>query len=317
MMENLMFSLEATIPVFLVIVLGYALRRIGMLNDEFIRIANKFNFEVTLPVLLFRDIYTADITSVWDPVYVLYCALVTTVSFFLIWFLAKRFLKDQFMTGAFAQGAFRSSAAVLGIAFIQNMYGSSGMAPLMIVGAVPLYNIFAVVALTLGSREAGKESGMERIRITCKNILTNPIILGIVVGLVFSLLKIPVHSIFSKTINSVASMATPLALVTIGAAFEGRKALKKVVPTLWASGYKLVFQAAIFLPLAIWLGFRDEKLIAILIMLAAPTTPSCYIMAKNMHNDDVLTSSIIVTTTLLSAFTLTAWIYLLKSAGLL
>jgi predicted permease len=88
-------------------------------------------------------------------------------------------------------------------------------------------------------------------------------------------------------------------------------------PTLWASAIKLVIQPLVFHPAAVALGFTGEKIIAILIMLAAPATPSCYIMAKNMNNDGVLTASIVVMTTLLAAFTLTGWIYLLKTLGLI
>ena len=109
----------------------------------------------------------------------------------------------------------------------------------------------------------------------------------------------------------------PLALVAMGAGFEGRKALAKIRPTLAASLIKLVLQAAVFIPIAALLGFDGEKLIAIVAMLAAPATPSCYIMAKNMNNDGVLTASIVVVTTLLAAFTLTGWIFLLKSVGLI
>ena len=112
-------------------------------------------------------------------------------------------------------------------------------------------------------------------------------------------------------------MATPLALVGLGAGYEGRKALAKIKPTLWASAIKLVIQPLIFIPIAAYLGFTGEKMIAILIMLAAPATPSCYIMAKNMKNDGELTASIVVMTTLLAAFTLTGWIYLLKVLGLI
>jgi hypothetical protein len=115
----------------------------------------------------------------------------------------------------------------------------------------------------------------------------------------------------------VAQLATPLALIVIGAGFEGRKALAKIAPTLWASAIKLVIQPLVFLPVAMWMGYTGEKMVAILIMLAAPTTPSCYIMAKNMNNDGVLTASVVVATTLLAAFTLTFWIYLLRTFGLI
>ena len=316
-MENFIYSVDATFPIFLVMVIGYILKQIGMLNDNFVTVANRFNFKVTLPFMLFRDISGVDIRAVFDIRYVLFCALVSTACFWIIWGGVKLFLKDQSMRGAFVQASFRSSAAVMGLAFIQNMYGSSAMGPLMIVSAVPLYNIFSVIVLTFEGAHSGEVDPKQKIKAACINIAKNPIILGILAGLIVGLLGIDFPVIVDKTVNSVAQMATPLALITIGAGFEGRKALAKIRPTIAASMIKLVIQPLIFLPVAAWMGFRGEQMIAILIMLASPTTPSCYIMAKNMDNDGVLTASVIVMTTLLAAFTLTGWIFILKTVGLI
>ena len=316
-MENFIYSVDATFPIFLVMVIGYILKQIGMLNDNFVTVANRFNFKVKLPFMLFRDISGVDIRAVFDIRYVLFCALVSTACFWIIWGGVKLFLKDQSMRGAFVQASFRSSAAVMGLAFIQNMYGSSAMGPLMIVSAVPLYNIFSVIVLTFEGAHSGEVDPKQKVKDACINIAKNPIILGILAGLVVGLLGIDFPVIVDKTVNSVAQMATPLALITIGAGFEGRKALAKIRPTIAASMIKLVIQPLIFLPVAAWMGFRGEQMIAILIMLASPTTPSCYIMAKNMDNDGVLTASVIVMTTLLAAFTLTGWIFILKTVGLI
>ena len=316
-MENFIFSINVTFPIFLVMVIGYILKQIGMLNDNFVTVANKFNFKVTLPFMLFRDISGVDIRAVFDLKYVLFCAIVSTICFWLIWGGVKLFVKDKSIRGACVQSSFRSSAAVMGLAFIQNMYGSSAMGPLMIVGAVPLYNIFSVIVLTLEAQTDEAINGREKVKEACINIAKNPIILGILTGLIAALLQLDFPVIMDKTIHNVAQMATPLALITIGAGFEGRKALAKIRPTIAASMIKLVIQPLIFLPVAAWMGFTGEKMIAILIMLASPTTPSCYIMAKNMKNDGVLTASIIVTTTLLGAFTLTGWIFILKTMGLI
>lgn len=314
-MENFIYSVNATLPIFLVIVIGYVLKQIGMLNDEFVTVANKFNFKVTLPFLVFRDISGANIKEDFDVVFVLFCAIATTICFFAIWGGAKLFIKDKSITGAFVQASFRSSAAVMGIAFIQNIYGTSGMAPLMIIGSVPLYNIYSVIVLTLEAENSGQ--GKEKIKKALIGIITNPIIIGILLGLLVSLLGITFPTVVNKTVQNMASMASPLALIAIGAGFEGKKALAKIKPTVAVAVIKLVVQAAIFIPVAIHLGFRDEKMIAILVMLAAPTTPSCYIMAKNMNNDGVLTASAVVVTTLFSAVTLTFWIYLLKTIGMI
>ncbi|MCI7532030.1 MAG: AEC family transporter [Lachnobacterium sp.] len=315
-MSDFLFSINVTLPIFLVMVIGWVLHQIGMLDEHFVTVANRFNFKVTLPFMLFRDIASVDIWEVFDLKFVLFCAIVSTICFWSIWGLTKVFLKDQSMRGAFVQASFRSSAAVMGLAFISNIYGSSAMGPLMIIGAVPLYNIYSVIVLTFEA-EGELEEGKGKIKEAIVNIAKNPIILSIFAGLIVALLGIQFPMLVSKTINMVAQLATPLALIVLGAGFEGRKALAKIKPTLWASAIKLFFQPLVFLPVAAMMGYSGEKLIAILIMLASPTTPSCYIMAKNMNNDGVLTASVIVSTTLLAAFTLTFWIFLLRSFGLI
>lgn len=320
-MNNFIFSINATLPIFLVIVIGYILKICGKVNEAFCSAANDINYKLTLPALLFIDISSTNIKESFDTKYVLYCAIVTTVCFVVIWVLAKIFIKDKTEIGAFVQGSFRGSAAVLGVAFIQNMYGSASMAPLMIIGAVPIYNICSVIVLTFegsnnndGRTGDGRNNG-KNIKKAFINICKNPIILSIIAGIAVSLLEIDFPVIIDKTLENVAKLATPLALLVIGASFEGRKAIAKIRITLVGCFIKLVVQPAIFLPVALWLGFEGEKLISILIMLGAPTTASCYIMAKAMNNDTVLTSSIVVMSTLLSAVTLTLWIFLLRSVG--
>ena len=314
-MENFIYSINVTMPIFLVMVIGYILKQIGMLNDNFVTVANKFNFKVTLPFMLFKDIAGVDIKAVFDIKYVLFCAIVSTICFWVVWGTAKLLMRDKTIRGAFVQSSFRGSAAVMGLAFIQNIYGSSAMGPLMIVSAVPLYNIFSVIVLTFEANDSTGIDKKAKIRQAGINICKNPIILSILAGLIVGLLGIQFPTLVNKTVSNVAQMATPLALITIGAGFEGRKALAKIAPTMASSMIKLVLQPLVFLPVAAWMGFSGEKMIAILIMLASPTTPSCYIMAKSMNNDEVLTASVIVTTTLMAAFTLTGWIFLLKTLG--
>lgn len=318
-MNNFIYSINVTMPIFLVMVIGWMLKQRGMLDEHFVSVTNKFNFQVTLPFMVFRDLSAVDIKAVFDFKYVMFCALVTTVCFFVIWGGAKLLLKDQTMTGAFVQASFRSSAAVMGLAFIENIYGSSAMGPLMIIGAVPLYNIFSVIVLTFEAQpdDADAKRDMSRLKQAGINIVKNPIIIAIVLGLIVAYFQIDFPTIVDNTVGYIAKTATPLALIGMGAGFEGRKALAKIKPTIAASLIKLVAQPLVFVPLAVALGFNGEKLIGILVMLAAPATPSCYIMAKSMKNDGVLTASIVVLTTLLAAFTLTGWIFVLKCLQLI
>lgn len=314
-MDSLIYSLNATLPIFAVIFFSYWLKQRGFFPDGFTEGADKLIFQVFLPVLLFRDIAAGRIMETFDLPFFLFCAISTTVYFFAVWAGAEFFLRDKTMIGAFTQGAFRGSLAVLGVAFIQNIYGNAGLAPLMIVATVPLYNIYAVLVLTVRSNKPRSGAGL--LRATMKSIVTNPIILGILFGLPFSLLQIEFPAVVSKTISLLAAPATPLALVSIGAGFEGAKAIQKIKPTLAASFVKLIVLPVIFLPLACWMGFRDQALVAILIMTGAPSTVTCYIMAKNMDGDAVLSSSIIVLTTALSALTMTAALYVMRAIGVI
>lgn len=310
-MNDFLFSLNSTIPIFFVIFLGWFFRQKGMLNDGFLAAGNKFVFSVSLPALLFRDISGADIRNVFDLKYVLYCMIVTSLMFWGIWLFTELFMKDKSMIGAFVQASFRGSAAILGIAFIENIYGHSTVGPLMIVASVPLYNIYSVLVLTM----RGNGNGSKSLKSAFFNILKNPIILGIFAGLPFSFLHVDFPNVIDKCINNLAVTATPLGLLLVGAGFEGRKALAKLKPTLLSTIIKLFILPMLFLPIAMYLGFHGESMIAILIMLGSPTTVSCYIMAKNMGNDAVLTSSIVVTATLLSSISLTFWVFFLHASG--
>lgn len=154
MLENLMFSLNSTMPLFFIMLLGNILYRKQFLTDGFVSVANKFVFHVTLPVMLFNDLAGTDIRTSFDAGYVGFCAAVTMVTILVIWVLSRWLFRDKSIVGEFVQACYRSSAAILGAAFIQNIYGTSGMSGLMILGSVPLYNIFAVLILTLECPDA-------------------------------------------------------------------------------------------------------------------------------------------------------------------
>lgn len=313
-MENLIFSLNATIPIFLMMLLGMLFRKLGWMDEVFAAKMNKFVFLVPLPVLLFEQLATVDFSEVWDIKFILFCFVVTAISITISTLISLPW-KDRSIKGEFIQATYRSSAALLGIAFIQNIYGTVGMAPLMIIGSVPLYNIMAVVVLSV-FKPGNNSFDKALVKKTLKGIATNPIIIGIVAGFVWSALKLPMPLILHKTVSSIGATATPMGLMSMGATFEMKKATSKMKPTLVAVFMKLVGFCAIFLPMAALLGFRNEELIAILVMLGSATTVSCFVMARNMGHEGTLSSGVIMMTTLLSAFTLTMWLDVLRSFGL-
>lgn len=311
-MDSLVFSLNATVPIFTIIFISYFLRQKGFFTDAFVSGADRFTFRILLPLLLFQDIARGDIQKLFEPRFFFFCFGITVLTIAIIWICAHLFL-DRSIISAFVQASYRSSVAILGVAFAENIYGSAGYVPLMIVAIVPLYNIVAVTVLTVYSAEPLPGKSLAR---TClKGILTNPIILGIFLALPFSLLQIQFPMMVTKTIAIFADMASPLALVVIGAGFEGGKALSRLKVATVASFIKLVALPAIFLPISYWIGFRGEALVALAIMLGSPTTVTSYIMAKNMGGDATLSANAVVITTAASALTLTVIIFVLRYCG--
>ena len=297
MLDNLIYCLNGTIPIFLLMLLGVAFRKMGFFSQAFADKLNSYVFKVGLPVMLFKDLTGSDFFEVWDTAFVVFCLLATLASI-LLTALLSRLLKEPPLRGEFIQVGYRSSVALLGAAFLENLYGSAGAASLIIIGAVPLYNAaaVAVLSLTSPSQKGLSKGAMKKV---VKGIITNQ------------------PAILTKTVNSVAATGTPLGLMALGASFDWKKAIGRIKPALSATALKLVVFVAIFLPIAAAMGFRDDKLVAALTMLGSPTTVSCFVMARNMGHEGTLTSSTVMLTTAFSAFTLTLWLYLLRSLALI
>ena len=315
-MDDLIFSLNATLPIFIMMMLGYFLRRIGLVTQKFADAANTFVFKICLPLVLFDDLYQMDIAAAWDGGFVAFCAAATLGSIALCWLVSRSFGKQPWR-GEFIQASYRSGAAFLGIAFLLSIYGEAGAAPLMVIGAVPIYNVSAVVILEL-MRPGKVDRGVspELIRSTIRGIVTNPIILGIVAGVAWSLLCIPMPQVLGTAVADIGGIATPLGLIALGASFSFRRAFAVGTPSIVASAIKLAGLELVFLPMALAAGYTGQKLVAVMMMLGLPSTVSGYVMARNMGYEGAVNSSVVMLTTLLSSATITFWLWLLKSQGL-
>lgn len=303
---------------------GWFLRRVGILNEGFCKPADQYVFKCALPVSLFLSIAKMDVYSDFDPAFCLFCFTVTAVVFLGVWALTSRLMKDKALIGEFSQAAVRSSAAILGVALSTNIYGDAGMVPMMVLSAVPFFNVYAVLILQFsphvdenGRLIAPERDGGAAVKRALCNVAKNPIILGILLGVPFSLLRVKLPTILSSTLNTIGGTATPVALLAVGASFSRGEAAKCVKPALLATAIKLFILPAGFLPIAAMMGFTGSAMIAILIMVGSPTTVSCYVMAKNMGYKGVLTSSVVMLATVLSSVSLTLWIFLLRLFGLL
>ena len=316
MWNDFMFSVGAILPVFGVMVLGFLLRRRGFLTQGFCQTGNRLVFNLCLPAMLLRQIASMGGVRAADGGFLLYAFAATLAGVLAVWLPAHFFMKNKTQVGAFAQGAFRGNTALLGAALLQSICGSQAYAPLIILAAVPVYNVLSVVVLSL---EAGGGGTLDRTRVlgALKQVARNPILLGILAGMPFALTGRSIPLPADKVLSMLGGLASPLSLLVIGAGFRWQAALEKRRTTLLAALVKLVRLPAAALPPAAALGFRGEALVALLVMSGTPSAVSSYIMAENMGNDGVLANGIVAVTTLLSAVTLTGWIFLLRTLGLL
>ena len=214
-MDSFVFALDTTMPVFLVILLGWFLRRVGVLNEAFCKPADQYVFKCALPVSLFLSIAKMDVYSDFDPMFCLFCFTVTAIVFLGVWALTSRLMKDKALVGEFSQAAVRSSAAILGVALNTNIYGNAGMVPMMVLSAVPFFNVYAVLILQFSPHtdENGRlippeRNGAAAVRRALVNVVKNPIILGILLGVPFSLLRVKLPGILASTLSTIGGTAT-------------------------------------------------------------------------------------------------------------
>lgn len=314
-MDNLLFSLNATVPIFLTMLIGFLIRNTKIMAGEFPDRLNSFVFHVLLPIQLFHSMYQVDVHAAMDWKAFLFCTGVTLISIAISIGVAFT-VKDRSMRAEFAQAAYRSNQAYLGVALIQNLYGNTGTAmALVLLGSVPLYNISAVAILTAMS--PSESINKDTLARSLKGIAKNPIILGIAAGMLWSLLGIPTPTALERFTSSVAAASAPVALIALGCMIDLRQVSGCAKEALLCTFLKLVLFVAMFLPMAIYLGFRGEMLVAILIMLGSSTAISCFAMARNMGYAGTVTYSSVLFSNIGSAFTLSAAIYLLKSLALI
>ncbi len=316
-MENLLFTLNAILPIILPILLGYGLKRIHFFSDIFLTEANKLVFKVLIPILLFSNLYLADLTQI-NWAFVGYAALAIIV-LFLIGMIVVIFIPNRKQKGVVLQAAFRSNYAIIGIPLATALGGAVAGAEASVVAAVsvPLFNILAVVALSIYDHEEGQKISVKNILF---KIVTNPLILGVFCGLVVCGITMGINSVpgndvvgflneylkfIPDTISTLGKMATPLALIVLGGKFEF-----KAVKALWrqitvAVALRLVIAPTLFLIIAYFLGFKGSTQFAILIALfASPIAVSSAPMAAQMGQDEELAGQIVVWTSALSAFSL-------------
>lgn len=309
-LQTLAFTANIVAPIFFIVFMGFLLKRIRLIDESFVATASKLVFVVTLPVLVFMSIARMDFQAVFNPAQLGYVAVVTLLSFALIWWLAARWIKAPEDLGVFIQGAFRSNYGIIGLAVSFNLFGQSGLAQasLLLALIIPLYNVLAILALTLPMQQqrALSASGI------ALEMLKNPLIIAVFLALPFSYFGFQLPEVLEKTGRYFANLTLPLALLTIGATLNLKSLQHTSAQAFWATATKLVILPVVLTLGAAMLGFSGQELVILFVLFGCPTAAASFVMAKAMGGNAQLAANIILTTTLGSVLTLSSGIYLLK-----
>lgn len=307
-MENLVISLNVVLPLFLLIALGYALKRLKMYDEVTLKNINKLVFKVFLPVYLFHSIYSTDLSAVFDIKVILFAIAGLLIWFLLLMFLIPRMEKDNAKRGVMIQGMFRSNFVLFGLPVAISLCGEEniGITSLLLGIIVPIYNVLAVITL---ETFRGTKPSVKKIVI---GIMKNPLIIASVLGVGMYLLQIELPYTIEKTVVDIGKVATPLALIALGGGFAFHKVKGDIKQLMVSVVGKLVISPLFMVTAAVLLGFRNEVLVPILLMSGAPTAVSSYTMAEQMGGDGELAGEIVVFTTGISIATIFVWVFILK-----
>jgi len=312
--DNIVFTANIVAPVFLIIAVGYLAKKRKIINEVFVDVTSKFVFRISLPVFIFLEISELDLSQVFDIDQIVFITSATFITYLLIWIGTFPYIKNPEDKSAFIQGAFRGNYAIVGLALISNLFGDDalGKATLILAFLLPVYNVLAVIVLTVP-----KHQGKIKFKSIIADIIFNPLILAVIIALPFSFFKIRLPEMFISTGNYFADLALPLALVGIGGSLNMENLKRASTLAFFSSIIKIVILPLILTFAAIFLGYRNDDLGIMFIVFACPTAIASFVMADVMGANSKLAGNIIMITTLGSVFTIAIGILMLKSFGLI
>jgi len=311
--ENLILSFNIVLPIFLILSLGYILKKLKILDELTTKNMNSINFKVFLPLLLFYNVYKTDLSVVFNPKLLIFSIISVILAFLLLFIIIPLLEKDNRKRGVIIQGIFRSNFVIFGVPVCEALFGqnATGVASMLIAIVVPLFNFLAVICLEI------YRGGNINFKKIIKGIITNPLIIASIIGLFFIYFKIKLPTPIEKTINDISKIATPLAFILLGSSFTFSAFslyIKQLSITILG---KLIIVPGIVLYIAALLGFRNIELTCLLSVFASPTAVSSYTMAEQMDGDSILAGQIVVLTSIISIITVFLWIFILKQFNLI
>lgn len=302
------------LPVFLVIGLGFGLKRTGLVNSDFLYQLNRLLYFLALPLLLFYKIATADFSVSFNGSQVLALLLATTIGFVISYGYGALRAYPPAVRGAFSQACFRGNLAYMGLAIVFNAYGEAGLATggVLLGFVVPVFNFYSIVALNLPHRHG---HGLPAVGSLVRQVAGNPLIIACFAGTAWSLFGLSVPQVLDKALHIVTGMSLPLALISIGASFSLQQIRGDLPKAVQAVCFKLIAMPVLAALLLLLMEVHGRDFAIGILFAGTPTATAAFIMAQQMQGDAELTGTIIMLSTLLSIITYTIALLAIKTMG--
>lgn len=310
-MNNMIISFNVVFPLFLIIALGYLLKKMNLWDDYTLKVMNNTVFKSFLPILLFYNVYKTNLQSGLNLKLMIFAPSCVFISFIVLCLFVPIFEKENKRRGVIIQGIFRSNFVLFGLPIAISLFGenNTGITSILIATIVPTYNFLAVITLEIF------RGGKINFKKIVKGIITNPLIISSLLGLLMLILNWKLPYVIEKTVSDLSKVGTPLALAILGGSFEFKSISSHMKQLIFGIVGKLILLPGIFIPISIALGFRGVELGTLITMFGAPGAVSSFTMAQQMDADGELAGQLVVFTSLFSIITMFFWIFIIKELG--
>lgn len=310
---NFALSLSVVLPLCIYIAIGVFSKKFGLLDAETTSKMNNFLFKTMFPVIMFQNVYNAGSQLNGSSFGLLGYMLVFALAVFaLLVVFVPLFEKEHRRRPVIIQGCFRANSILFALPVVTALCGEENVGPASICVAVlvPVYNILAVVIFEI--YRGGKISVANML----KKIITNPLIIGAIAGALVYVFHITLPSPVAKTVSTLNTMTTPMALIILGAGLTVGSIRRDTRALIAVSAIKLVVIPAAAVLIGRALGYSGVELVTAFSITCVPTAVSSYSMAVAMDGDGELAGEVVAFTTLASLFTVFIWVNVLSAAGI-
>lgn len=310
-MDLLLYTANGTLPVFLVIFLGIGLNKMKFFSqvtkDEIIKLV----FYVGTPCLIFSSVAEADFYTVFDGSFILFTVSLIIALVFIMILLCFP-IKDPKKKGAVIQIAYRSNFAIIGLPIAMNLLLGDAvtLTAVTLSFVIITYNISAVTLLSYYG------TNKKSFKTVARGIVSNPLIISTVIGLIFSVFKIPVPILLGKTVNIIGSIASSMGLIVIGATITLKGFTENKGCIIYSVFLRNVLSPILFILAGVLFGYSGDRLIILAIIASAPAAINCFVMAKNMGVDSDISAYGVSITSIVSMFSVFLSVYFIRIMGL-